>query len=1043
MPSELLSFSEQYDLAVSHDHGLGQLFHEQVRHTPQATAVVNGDKALTYQELHLQAIRLAQQLCNHNVQTEEPVGIVVEHGIADVIAQIAIIYAGASCAPMDPTLPDNQIQKRLERLRARLILTDESNIQRQLPFHRINIDEFPPWAAKDIFAANNLPAATSLSHRTHLIHTSGTTSEPKAVQIAARSILQVVYHAPFEPVDRTDVVAHVNNTSFDVSLFDIWAPLLRGAQIAVLSKVILLDLPAMAAAIEQKGITIMATTTALLNLASTTYPRAFSRLKTCFIGGEAANVAAIETILTQGPPGQLINAYGPTECCIFCLAHRVTREDVELGTVSIGKPIGRTVTYICDEAGEPVPYGEEGELWIGGAGVSPGYVNQPEKNAASFVTLVTDHGPQRFYRTGDRVKQRPDGQIDYVGRTDHQVKVRGYRIELEAVEAAILRTGHFSEAVALKVEASECAGSILVAFAVPTSSKPHLITGVTDSLKSSLPDYMVPQIELIPKMPLNSHAKVDRKLLAQQYQERWTRIRTTSTNGFMSSNGAASTNSTVSANGAVAGNTQWKLAGLWTSILGLASVPRDDDAHFFHLGATSLQASLLISHIRRDLDADISLLTLYDHPTLVGLASVIDNSRGCDAETVRNEQAQWIEDTKIADDLLSPSGPVVDWRRDTEGRVFLTGATGFVGAFLLADLLRMPEVHQVGCLVRASDSELGLTRLQQAMEKYGLWEERFCEKLLVLCGSLEDLYLGLGYERFHEIAQWASVIFHLGARVNYTQPYSLHRPANVIGTRNILRLACAGRTKAVHYVSSISCFGPTGFVTGTTVITEDEPLSKHVEALPYDHGYAQSQWVVEALLRRLMDRHFPIAVYRPGFITGDSHTGACNPDDFFSRLIDGCIEMGCYPLLPNQRKEFVPVDYVNSTILHIASMPVSSSLGHAYHIVPPSRAVSIDMNDAMDLVGSALDKPIRGVPYQEWLDALAEMSPARLQPLQPMLAERAKDGLTRWELYENMPVYDTTNTDMALQSFPGGLSFPELNSRLMKKYLSHLEHYAW
>ena len=153
--------------------------------------------------------------------------------------------------------------------------------------------------------------------------------------------------------------------------------------------------------------------------------------------------------------------------------------------------------------------------------------------------------------------------------------------------------------------------------------------------------------------------------------------------------------------------------------------------------------------------------------------------------------------------------------------------------------------------------------------------------------------------------------------------------------------------------------------------------------------------------------------------------------------------MGCYPLLPNQRKEFVPVDYVNSTILHIASMPVSSSLGHAYHIVPPSRAVSIDMNDAMDLVGSALDKPIRGVPYQEWLDALAEMSPARLQPLQPMLAERAKDGLTRWELYENMPVYDTTNTDMALQSFPGGLSFPELDSGLMTKYLTYHQHIYW
>jgi thioester reductase-like protein len=349
----------------------------------------------------------------------------------------------------------------------------------------------------------------------------------------------------------------------------------------------------------------------------------------------------------------------------------------------------------------------------------------------------------------------------------------------------------------------------------------------------------------------------------------------------------------------------------------------------------------------------------------------------------------------------------------------------------------MREVHQVGCLVRASNAETGLQRIKSAMMKYGQWEERFADKIMVLCGSLEDIYLGLGPERFHEIAKWASVIFHLGARVNYTQPYSLHRPANVIGTRNILRLACAGRNKALHYVSSISCFGPTGFVTGTQTITEDEPILKHVLALPYDHGYAQSQWVVEGLLRRAMDRNFPVAIYRPGFITGHSRTGACNPDDFFCRLIHSCAEMGYYPLLPNQRKEFVPVDYVNATILHIAGLPAGSSLGHAYHIVPPSRAVSVDMNHTMELVGAASGGSggVKGIPYSEWVELLGEKLPGRLQPLQPMLAEKAHGALTRWELYENMPLYDTTNTARALETYAGGLRFPILDRTLMEKYI--------
>lgn len=1029
MPSQILSNLEEYELAVDQNFGLGQLFYNQVKGKHASTAVIDGDLRITYGELHSNALLIARSLKEEQIKLEEPVGIVVQHGIADVIAQMAIIYAGGSCVPMDPTLPDILIQTRLDKLNARCILVDGPNKDRNLKFRRFDVSSKAPGRFKESWLCwSEAPLPTTLEHRTHLIHTSGTTSEPKAVQIVARSILQIVYHAPFEAVKETDTVAHVNNTSFDVALFDIWVPLLRGARIAVLSKATLLDLPAMATAIDHMGISIMATTTALLNLAATTYPRAFAQLKTCFIGGEAANVAALETILSQGPPHQLINAYGPTECCIFCLAHKVTLDDTSSGVISIGKPVGKTVVRICDENGSSVPDGEEGELWIAGAGVSPGYVDQPKKNATCFVTLGEGEEVQRFYRTGDRVRRRiSNNQIDYLGRQDHQVKVRGYRIELEAVEAAILKTRQFSEVAALKVEAGEGAGSVLVAFAVSASSNHQAVAEATKSLKATLPAYMIPQIELVSQLPLNSHGKVDRKNLSQLYRKRWA--------------DHATPNSHKS--NAQAGTTQQRLTRVWQDILGFSSVPIDTDPDFFHLGATSLQASLLISRIRQVFNADISLLTLYDNSTLGRLAIVIEEGFGCNGakyETVRHEQSIWVEDTKVADDVVPPSGPAIDWRRDTEGRVFFTGATGFVGAFMVADLLRMRELHQVGCLVRAADVDSGLERIKSAMIQYGQWEERFLDKILVLCGSLEDIYLGLGYERFHEIARWASVIFHLGARVNYTQPYSMHRPANVVGTRNILQLACAGRNKALHYVSSISCFGPTGFVTGTQTIVEDEPLLKHIAALPYDHGYAQSQWVVEGLLRRVMDRNFPVAIYRPGFITGHSRTGACNSDDFFSRLIHSCTEMGYYPLLPNQRKEFVPVDYVNATILHIAGSPASSSLGHAYHIVPPNRAVSIDMNDTMELVGmvSGGKETLRGLPYSEWIELLSKKVPERLQPLQPMLAERAQGALTRWELYENMPQYDTTNTAQALESYPGGLQFPELDETLMGKYLGYL-----
>ncbi|KAM4065659.1 AMP-binding enzyme [Hirsutella rhossiliensis] len=1017
MPSRVSIPGDEYDLTVARGLGLGQLFYSQAQKSPKAIAVVDGKSTYTYAQLHYQASNLALQISQCTSGNQEPVGIVVQHGVADVVAQLAVIYAGGSCTPMDPTLADHQIQGRLARLNARCVLTDRANRHRDLPLVVVCIDD----AITSTPANEAYPIATGLEHCTHLIHTSGTTGEAKAVRVAARSILHVVFHAPFEPVYTSDVVAHVNNSSFDVSLFDIWAPLLRGAQIAILSKAVLLDIPVMASEINRLGITVMATTTALLNLAAFTYPQAFANLRICFIGGEVANLAALKIIFDEGPPEILINAYGPTECCIFCLAHRVTPKDIRDGSISIGMPIGRTIACIANDAGTP---SDEGELLIGGPGLSPGYANQPGKNAAAFInTLVPSADAAdvtRLYRTGDIVRRRPDGQIDYIGRRDHQVKIRGFRIELGAVETALLGTGHFAEAVAMKVEMlQKGAGSILVAYAVPADiANPPAINEALELVKANLPDYMVPQLELISQMPLNSHAKVDRIQLKEIFGQRWKDVHQPELRN-------------------ISQDIRSTLAGLWTSTLASPVTTYEDHDDFVSLGGTSLQASLLISQIRRIFGVHVSLLTLYDNSSLGGLTSVISKTMNGRQETLRDERSTWLADSMIADSMPCPSGPVVDWRRDTEGRIFITGATGFVGAFMLADLLRMPQVHQIGCLVRASDSTAGLERLRAAMAKYNLWEECFADKLLAIPGLLEDEYLGMGHKRFNEIALWASAVFHLGARVNYTQPYSLHRPANTLGTLNVIRFACAGRVKPIHYVSSISCFGPTGFVTGASTVREDEPLLPHLAALPYDHGYAQSQWVAEQLLRRLMDRGFPIAVYRPGFITGHSQTGACNPDDFFCRLIHACCEMGCYPKLPNQRKEFVPVDYVSSAILHIAASP--TCLGRAYHLVPPSRAVSVDMDESMDLVGKAGSSPMYGVSYTEWIDRLAACPPQRLLPLQPMLAEKVQDGRTRWELYENMPVYETTNTDEALESYPGGLKFPVLGVSLMKKYLDFLQ----
>ncbi|KAL4914345.1 hypothetical protein BDW62DRAFT_204736 [Aspergillus aurantiobrunneus] len=958
-----------YDRVVSNGQGLGQVFYQRMLEDPETIAAIDEqDKSLSYRAIHEKATELAQRLSEHEYSPGDRVGVVVEHGLWDPVTQVAIMYAGGTCVPLDPLLPDQQIERRLKRLHTRCIHVDEANRNRALRFTLLVVNSAHNETGKSTHAAKHrFPIPTTIDHCTHLMHTSGTMSEPKAVQ--------------------SDVVGHLSKTTFDAALFDIWGALLHGATIGVLSKTTLLDSVSLVTALHRLGITIMLITTPLFNLVALTQPTTFEPLRIVLMGGEAINIRAVEAILLAGPPQRLVHNYGPTECCIYCLAHEITLEDVLAGKVSIGKTIGRGV---CDDEGNPVNAGEEGELLVGEPGVSSGYVDQPANNAASFVAVPGMIDPQtnqpyRMYRTGDLVRQRSDGQHDFLGRRDEQVKVRGFRVELGAVRSVLMKTGHFAEVFAMAVNSkAEGPSATLVAFAVlHADAVKHAVADAVAAARATLLDFMVPHIEVIAQMPLNTHAKIDRKQLEDLYRQRRERL-------LMASNGCTAEEAV---------STRQHIASIWALILATPIPELTDSDDFFALGGTSLQASLLISRIREQLNTEISLLMLYDHPTLGQLAAIVDQHRESSMPTIRDEQHCLAADIKLADELQLPLKPVVDWRCDTEGRVFLTGATGFVGAFCLASLLVMPGVYQVGCLVRAATPAKGLQRIRAALMKYRLWQDSFASKLLPLCGDLQDYWLGL---------------------------------ANVTGTVNVARLAVTGRPKGLHYCSSIACFGPTGLINGTEIIYEDASLFPHLPALLYDHGYSQSQWVADALLQRLINRGFPIAVYRPGFITGDTKTGICNPDDFFSRLIHANLALGCYPDLPEQRKEFVPVDYVVAAMLDISCSVFS--LGHAFHLVP-SRTASIDMAGAMEPLAQVRGTTIERLSYESWIKRLRASPNASLQPLLPMLAEKVHDGLTCWELHEKMPVFDATNVRRALATRPVPLQCPPFDRVLMTKYI--------
>ena len=1015
-------------LYVPYNGGLGVCMFWQMHTCRYMTAIIDGDFSVTYADLRIKAHLLANQLRSYHIALEEPIGLLVEPGIDHIIAQIAVIFAGGTCVPLDTSLPEKQLEIRLADAMPRYIITDIQNQCRFTQFDQIVVPlkgEFRNGFIDD----QTYFVDTSLEHRTHLLYTSGTTGRPKGVQILARSLRNLAYNKTWLAVAAGDRVAHVNPVSFDASLMDIWVTLLCGATIVVVNKTTLLDPFALSESLHRCGITAMFLTTSLFNLTALACPRAFSGLRTLLTGGEVYSINAIKRVLEEGPPKSLFHVYGPTECTVFATQHRVTMHDVATGSIGIGKAIGDTYTYILDESLRPVGSNEVGELFIGGDGLSRGYFNLHELTNKNFVSVagVTPNGaPVLLYRTGDLVRDDGSGTIEYIGRRDNQVKIYGKRIELEAVELALVNTGLVSAVVVLKIQPSEETPAILVAYVVLTTADNANSHNILESLKGTLPPYMVPRIEVVDKIPMNTNGKLDRKALAARYL-----LQSEQAIELLDVEASDQKESTES-----------RLKKIWLEVLAYPVEvinPQDD---FFRLGGTSMQAATLIYQIQKAFQVRLSAQALYENTTLSSLATYIDNSRAGKLKTM-DEKELWLADANLSQKLEPLTGQLPDWRSATEGRVFLTGATGFVGAFLLSQLLQLPEVKSVGCLVRAEDPVSGLLRIRKNLIKYELWQKSFDAKILVLPGNIAESNLGLNPARFEEIANWASVVFHLGAHVNYTQPYSVHRGANVIGTSNILRLTVTGKAKTLHYVSSIASYGPTGLILGTKYLPEDEPLLPHIDALPYDTGYSQSQWVAEHMVQKCIERGFPIAIYRPGFVLGHSITGMSNRDDFIGRLMSSCITNGTYPILPRQRKEFVPVDYVVSALLHIASS--LGNLRHAYNLIPSysgaSDVTSIDLVDTFILLNLCGPYNLRGLPYGEWCENVAKEMQKKngddhpLRALMPMFHEKVFDERTRWEVYEDMAMYGTDNTSRAMADREPSLECPVLDERLLKLYL--------
>ena len=573
------------------------LFDAQVAASPDAVAVVDSDGEITFRELNARTNKLARYLRTRGVAAGAVVGVAAERSIEAVIGLLAVLKSGAAYLPLDPSYPDERIAFMIDDAGVSFVLTSSDRRARQWGnAETVALDgDSAEWLRPQTSDAS-LDIRCHADDLAYVMYTSGSTGLPKGVAVSHRAIVRLVVNTDYVRFQSTDSIGHLSNLSFDAATFEIWGALLNGARLIVIRKDDVLVPQTFARVLERHRVTVMFITAALFTQIAQHAPQSFRFVRDLLIGGEAPDPHWVAEVMRAGRPQRILNAYGPTETTTFACCYQVPDSiDGSLASLPIGSPIANTRAFVVDAVLQPVPIGVPGELLIGGDGVAQGYYRRPELTREKFIAdpFSEDTGA-RLYRTGDRARFRRDGAIEFLGRTDRQVKLRGYRIELGEVEATAKRHAGVDDAVVMLIE-SDTDKRLVAYIQVGAGS----VSGeeIKAYLERWLPAYAIPaEILLLERFPLTLNGKIDRETLRSH----------------------APSAVTVAAPVPPRDAVERALLEIWQSTLAVRGIGVTDN--FFDLGGHSLAAMRVFSRIAAEFGKELPIALLFESPTIAGLA---------------------------------------------------------------------------------------------------------------------------------------------------------------------------------------------------------------------------------------------------------------------------------------------------------------------------------------------------------------------------------------------------------------------------------------
>lgn len=978
---------------------------------PDAPAVFFEGRSISYQVLDRSANALAHRLVEAGVGPNVPVAVMMERSLELVIALLAILKAGGAYVPVDPDYPEERRNYMIMDSDAPIVLIHPQFEKDRLKANAktlvlnseiLNRGSTHPPTEGERVAADDL---------CYIIYTSGSTGLPKGAMNSHRAVFnRLNWMQEKLALGNDDAVLQKTPYSFDVSVWEFFWPLIAGARLVVAQPGGHRDTSYLRRLIETQRITTMHFVPSMLRLFLEDCPsatRPCPSLRQVVCSGEALDLDLQQAFFDRFD-ASLYNLYGPTEAAIDVTWWQCVPQQTS-GTVPIGTPIDNARVYVLDARLRPVPIGAKGELYLGGVCVGSGYWKRDQLTAERFISdPFSAKKGARMYRTGDLVQWRCDGQLLYLGRCDNQVKLHGLRVELGEIESALRTNPNIKDVATALIRDSngvERLGAWLVMKDTNTNNLADAVSSIRATLRKQLPEFMVPStISVIDSLPLTPSGKLDRAALSSRANAQHAPVD----------------------NSPLEGEVEHRVAEIWQEALSRETIGPNDN--FFDCGGHSLLATRLVMALRREFHVELPVRLLFEAPTVRAIADEI-------VHTQESQRNQFITDTDIDLEREAQLGftlPSPTRQPDIIAQpktVLLTGATGFLGAYLLRELLVQTEAT-VHCLVRAPSEAQGMERIQHTLNRYGKWHPEYANRIVALPGDLSRPYLGMSQDCFDVLASRIDAIYHNGAWVNFIEPYyRLHGP-NVNGTRECLRLAFTHHAKPFHYVSSNSIFGTVGHATGRKVLYEGDNIRLGIGH--HYGGYVKTKWVAEQMVWNAHALGLPVTVYRCGLVLGDSHHGTANPDDFISRLIKGCIQLGKFYRLRNKYDNFVPVDFASAAIVHLSRQQDSNGL--PFHVVNPRQ---IPYSQFWKLI-SDHGYSMAELDYRDWKEELykscsqSENNP--LFPLLPLFIEEVHPTpFTIVELFQDVPLYDTSNLENGLRG--SGIVCPPIDQKLVSTWL--------